>query len=233
MNKEEELENYISISPNKFGIYLFDKKNLNNLYNKELIVDNNSDSLDFNTLEKFLDNNVFEIEKLSGKFIENVFFIFEDNKIFNLDMGIKKKNYNVSIKKEHFENSLIEAKDLFRENYPDQEIMHMIINKFFFNDKSYLSFEENLEGDHFALEIRFKSISNSIIYDLNKILEKYQIKIIKFIDGRYAKNFFAKEMDLTEMSHRILNGYNSNEVIFIPKNPKKLAFFEKFFQLFS
>ena len=132
MNKEEELENYISISPNKFGIYLFDKKNLNNLYNKELIVDNNSDSLDFNTLEKFLDNNVFEIEKLSGKFIENVFFIFEDNKIFNLDMGIKKKNYNVSIKKEHFENSLIEAKDLFRENYPDQEIMHMIINKFFF-----------------------------------------------------------------------------------------------------
>ena len=233
MNKEEELENYISISPNKFGIYLFDKKNLNNLYNKELIVDNNSDSLDFNTLEKFLDNNVFEIEKLSGKFIENAFFIFEDNKIFNLDMGIKKKNYNVSIKKEHFENSLIEAKDLFRENYPDQEIMHMIINKFFFNDKSYLSFEENLEGDHFALEIRFKSISNSIIYDLNKILEKYQIKIIKFIDGRYIKNFFAKEMDLTEMSHRILNGYNSNEVIFIPKNPKKLAFFEKFFQLFS
>ena len=233
MNKEEELENYISISPNKFGIYLFDKKNLNNLYNKELIVDNNRDSLDFNTLEKFLDNNVFEIEKLSGKFIENVFFIFEDNKIFNLDMGIKKKNYNVSIKKEHFENSLIEAKDLFRENYPDQEIMHMIINKFFFNDKSYLSFEENLEGDHFALEIRFKSISNSIIYDLNKILEKYQIKIIKFIDGRYVKNFFAKEMDLTEMSHRILNGYNSNEVIFIPKNPKKLAFFEKFFQLFS
>ena len=233
MNKEEELENYISISPNKFGIYLFDKKNLNNLYNKELIVDNNSDSLDFNTLEKFLDNNVFEIEKLSGKFIENVFFIFEDNKIFNLDMGIKKKNYNVSIKKENFENSLIEAKDLFRENYPNQEIMHMIINKFFFNDKSYLSFEENLKSDHFALEIQFKSISNSIIYDLNKILEKYQIKIIKFIDGRYAKNFFAKEMDLTEMSHRILNGYNSNEVIFIPKNPKKLAFFEKFFQLFS
>ena len=233
MNREEELENYISISPNKFGIYLFDKKNLNNLYNKELIVNNNSDTIDFNTLEKFLDNNVFEIEKLSGKFVENVFFIFEDNKIFSLDMGIKKKNYNVSIKKEHFENSLIEAKDLFRENYPNQEIMHMIINKFFFNDKSYLSFEENLKSDHFALEIQFKSISNSIIYDLNKILEKYQIKIIKFIDGRYVKNFFAKETNLAEMSHRILNGHNSNEVLFIPKNPKKLAFFEKFFQLFS
>ena len=35
------------------------------------------------------------------------------------------------------------------------------------------------------------------------------------------------------MTHRILNGYNENEVTFLPKNPKKLGFFEKFFQLFS
>ena len=233
MNKEEELENYLSISPKKFGIYLFDKKNFKNLYKEELILNDNSNFLDFNNLKKFLDNNVFQIEKLSGKFIENIFFIFEDNKIFNLEMGIKKKNYNISITKEHLENSLIEARDLFRENYPNQEIMHMIINKYFFNDKSYLSFEDNLKIDHFALEIQFKSISNSIIYDLNKILEKYQIKIIKFIDGGYVKKSFDKKLELTEMSHRILNGYNANEIKFIPKSSKKLAFFEKFFQLFS
>ena len=35
--------------------------------------------------------------------------------------------------------------------------------------------------------------------------------------------------ELTEMTHRILNGYNENEVTFLPKNPKKLGFFEKFF----
>jgi len=233
MNKEEELENYISISPNKFGIYLFDKKNLNNLYNKELIVNNNSDTIDFNTLEKFLDNNVFEIEKLSGKFVENIFFIFEDKKIFNLEMGIKKKNYNTSLKKEYLQNLLVEAKDLFRENYPNQEIMHMIINKYFINDKSYSSYDENLNGGNFALQIQFKSISNSTIYDLNRILENYQIKIIKYIDGGYVKNYFGNEVELAEKAHRILNGYNENEVTFVQKNPKKLTFFEKFFQLFS
>ena len=91
MNKEKVFENYLSISPNKFGIYLFDPKNLKNLYTKELIVNENSKSLDFINLKKFLDNNIFEIEKLSGKFVENIFFIFEDKKIFNLEMGIKKK----------------------------------------------------------------------------------------------------------------------------------------------
>ena len=122
---------------------------------------------------------------------------------------------------------------MFRKNYQNQEIMHMIINKYFINNKNYLSFQENLKSDHLALEIQFKSISNNIIYDLNKILENYQIKIIKYLDGDYVKNFFSKDIELSEMSHRIINGYNENEVIFIQKNPKKLAFFEKFFQLFN
>ena len=42
-----------------------------------------------------------------------------------------------------------------------------------------------------------------------------------------------KFIDLPEMSHMILNGHNENEVSFLPKNSKKLGFFEKFFQLFS
>ena len=52
----------------------------------------------------------------------------------------------------------------------------MIINKYFFNGESYLLFEENLKCDNFSLEIQFKSISNNIIYDLNKVLENYQIR---------------------------------------------------------
>ena len=233
MNKDQQLENYLSISPNKFGIYLFDPKNLKNIYKEELIINQNNNYLNLNNLKKFLDNNIFKIEKLSGKFVENIFLIFEDNSIFNLEMGIKKKNYELSVTKEYLDNSIIEAKDLFRKNYQNQEIMHMIINKYLINNKSYLSFQENLKSDHLALEIQFKSISNNIIYDLNKILENYQIKIIKYLDGNYVKNFFSKDIELSEMSHRILNGCNDNEVLFIQKNPKKLAFFEKFFQLFS
>ena len=44
-----------------------------------------------------------------------------------------------------------------------------------------ITFEKNLKGDSFALEIKFHSIPNIIINDLNKILENYQIKIISII----------------------------------------------------
>ncbi len=233
MNKENELQYYLSVSPNKYGIYLFDTKNLTNLYKEEIILYNDTSYKNHDELKKFLDDNIFKIEKLSGKFIENIFLILEDKKIFNLDIGIKKKNYNISVTKEYLENSLVEAKDLFRESYHNQEIIHMMINKYFMNGETYLLFEENLKTDHFGLEINFKSISKNTIYDLNKILENYQIKITKFLDGSYVKANFSKNIEIAEMSYKILCGYNQNEVIFVPKSTKKLAFFEKFFQLFS
>ena len=233
MNKENELQYYLSVSPNKYGIYLFDTKNLTNLYKEEIILHNDTNYQNYDELKKFLDNNIFKIEKLSGKFLENIFLILEDKKIFNLDIGIKKKNYNISVTKEYLENSLVEAKDLFRESYHNQEIVHMVINKYFMNGETYLLFEENLKADYFGLEINFKSISRNTINDLNKILENYQIKITKFLDGSYVKANFSKDLEIAEMSYKILCGYNQNEVIFVPKSTKKLAFFEKFFQLFS
>ena len=108
-----------------------------------------------------------------------------------------------------------------------------MVNKYFMNDETYSSFEENIKTDHLGLEINFKSISKNTIYDLNKILENYQIKVTKYLDGSYVKTFFNNEMDLVKMSYEIMCGYNQNEVIFVPKSTKKLAFFEKFFQLFS
>ena len=233
MDIENEFQYYLNISPNKLGVYLFDTKRLKNLYKEELTLNYHTDILNSDNLKKFLDKNIFKIEKQIGKFIKNIYLIYEDQNILNLEIGIKKKNYNDIITKQYLENSLIEAKDLFRENYQGQEIIHMIINKYFIDNKGYLSFEENFKCDYFALEINFKSISTNTIYDLNKILENYQIKIIKYLDGNYVKNFSSKNIELSEMSHRIINGYNENEVLFIQKNPKKLAFFEKFFQLFS
>ena len=83
------LDTYLNISPCEFGIYLFDKKNLVNLYQQEIKIENN-DRIDFNLLKKFLEENIFKIEKLIGKFINNINVFITDNKISKLNIGIKK-----------------------------------------------------------------------------------------------------------------------------------------------
>ena len=233
MNKELNLENYLSISSNKFAIYSFDTNSLKNLYKEEIILNQNKNFIDFDLLKNFLDKNIFKIENLNGKFIKNIFLICDDKNIFNLKIGIKKKNYNTSINRDYLENLLKEAKELFSENYQNEKIIHLVINKYLINGKSYSSLEDDLESDNIALELQFKSISKNFINDVDNILQKYQIKVVKSLDRSYVKNLFNNNLELSEMCHKIMSGYNENEVRFIPKTLKKLGFFEKFFQLFS
>ena len=234
MIEELEFETYLFISTNKFEIYLFDKKKSKNLYKEKFNFENNSENLDLITLTKFLDENIFKIEKLIGKFIKNIFLIIEIKELLNINLCVKKKNYDQQISKKNFENSLIEAKDLFNESFQDKKIMHMLIREYIVGDQSHLSYIDNLRGDSYCLEIQFKSISSEITFQLDKILEKYQIKISCCLDGEYIKNYFKNEkLELSQMANRILNGANENEIKIIPKNVGKIGIFEKFFQLFS
>ena len=232
MNEILEFQTYLSISQTKFGIYLFDIKNRNNLYSKEITFEK-TDNINHSYLKQFLDDNVFRIEKLVGKFIENIFIIIDYENILNTQIGIKQKNYEPSKSNIYLQSSITNAKDLFRENYPNEKIMHIIINNYLIDGKNHVYLQDNLEYEQLNLVIHFKSISNEIIYNLNKLLQNYQINIIKFLDGDYIKNFFNKDIEISKMAFDILNGCNVNEVMVVQKNPKKLGFFEKFFQLFS
>ena len=232
MNEILEFQTYLSVSQTKFGIYLFDIKNRNNLYSKEITFEK-TDNINHSYLKQFLDDNVFRIEKLVGKFIENIFIIIDYENILNTQIGIKQKNYEPSKSNIYLQSSITNAKDLFRENYPNEKIMHIIINNYLIDGKNHVYLQDNLEYEQLNLVIHFKSISNEIIYNLNKLLQNYQINIIKFLDGDYVKNFFNKDIEISKMAFDILNGCNVNEVMVVQKNPKKLGFFEKFFQLFS
>ena len=234
MNKIFEFETYLSISQTKFGIYLFDIKNLKNLYTKELKYNTRDEKIDLNILNTFLEENIFKIEKLLGKFIKNISLIIQDSKNNNICFGVKKKIYNEKIDKKYLENLLTDAKDLFKENYQNQKIMHMIIDKYIVDDVIHSSFKDNIMAENFSFELQFRSISNSFVNEVEKILEKYQIKISNYIDGDYVKNLFTKEdLDLPIMAYKVQNGFNKNEVQLISKNLGKKGFFEKFFQLFS
>ena len=233
MNKEINSETFLYISPEKFGIYLYDVNSFKNFYINESVFENNIKSIDFELLKKFLDNNIYKIEKQIGKFIENIIIIINNEKILSLDIGIKKKNYNNIINIKYLKNYVTEAKDLFKENYDSQKIMHIIMNKYLVDNKIFLLTENNLKCDQISLEIQFKSLPINIVDSFEKLLGNYQIKINKFIDGNYLKTFVNNDNKLSEMAHKLLNGYNQKEVMIVPKNPKKMGFFEKFFQLFS
>ncbi len=234
MTEAKPFEVYLIISKEKYEIYLLDKKNLKNIYKEEIHVEKNIDLIDYNLLSSFLDKNIFKIEKLIGKFLKTIFLVIENNQILNFSMGIKKKNYNEKINKHYLQSSLAELKDLFKENYQNNKIMHFVVNKYLIDGVNYTSFDEEIVGDQMCVEVNFISVPNILIKEISNVLEKYQIKIDRLFEKKYIKNLFEGEfLDLSIIAFKIKSGHNQNEIALVPKNLKKSGFFEKFFQLFS
>ena len=234
MTEELPFEVYLIILKDKYQIYLLNKKNLKNIYKEEIHKENNIDLIDYNLLSSFLDKHIFKIEKLIGSFLKTIVLVIENNQILNCSIGIKRKNYGEKINKHYLESSLAELKDLFKENYQNNKIMHFIINKYLIDGINYTSFDQEIDAKHICIEVNFISAPNILIKEISNVLEKYQIKIDRLFEKKYIKNLFEGELlDESIIAFKVQNGYNQNEIVLVPKSSKKIGFFEKFFQLFS
>ena len=234
MNKEIDFETYLIISYGKFEIFLLDIKNHKNIYQEEFKFIDVSKKLDFNLLNDFLKNNIFKIEKLAGNFVNKINIVIENKSILISNIGIKKKNYTGEITNIILESMLTDVKDLFKENYNQYKLIHMIIDKYIIDGTCYDSLQDQISNDEICLEIKLISISNIIILEIENILKKYQIQVNNYFDKGYVKDFFFdKQLDISQMAHNLKVGINKNEIQITSKSSKKLRFFEKFFQLFS
>ena len=234
MVEELDFDAYLCISQNEFEIYFFDKKNLKNLYSEKITFDNKTNYIDLETLDKFLQDNIFKIEKLSGNFVKNIFLVIKNIEISRINFGIKKKSYEDIISKKLLQLILNDAKDLFRENYKNCHIMHILINRYLDSDNYHKFFKNNFKGDYLSVELQFNFVSSSFISEINKVLRKYQVALAGCLDSEYINNYFMDEqIEYPEMIHKIKSGINENEVKLISKKLKTKGFFERFFHLFS
>jgi len=94
MIENSDFETFLYISKNKYQIFVYDKINLKNLYDEEIKNDN---EIELNLLSKFLDDNIYKIEKMIKNFIRNIILIIEDDKVLDIGISLKKKNYEKNI----------------------------------------------------------------------------------------------------------------------------------------
>jgi hypothetical protein len=231
MIEENNFETFLFISNNKYQIFVYDKDNLKNLYNEEVNINN---GIELDNLSNFLNDNIYKIEKMINNFIRNIILIIEDDKVLDVAISIKKKNYEKRLAQKYLEKSLVEVKDIFKENYQDHIIMHMIINNNDKNENTDLLNSLNNNDDYLFLEINFISITNKFTFNIEKLLENYQVKIRRYMSGSYIKSYLDEDAtELSVIANKLNNGLNKNEIRLVSKSIENKGFFERFFQLFS
>ena len=233
MSSSLNYETYILISSKKIIISVNSDLN-KKIYEKELIIEHESKEFPFDKIDYLLNENILKIEKELKSFVNKVSVILDLEVFFPVEISLKKKSYKDIINLKNINNILYEAKDCCNKTIDGKKIVHIIINNYEVDNKSYSLLPNNMNCDSFSLDIKFISISKTLIKNLEKTLKKYQISIKQVLSANYIKKFLTNdEQDIFLIAKKIADGYNPNEVKLVSKTIKNPGFFEKFFNFFG
>lgn len=233
MNENFDFDCFLFIGHNKFSISINQNSNFKEVYKKEIKFEN-SDKLNFDLLNEFLEKNIFQAEKIINNFLNSIYIILDHPEFFSIEISLKKENYGKLISDESLIYLLNDAKDQCKNSFQNKKIIHMIIDNYLIDDKYFSKKPENIKCNDFSLDIRFICLPEEIIQDLKRILKKYQITLNRVINASYVNQLSIEQnQNLFEMSRNILSGFNQNEILFQDKTNKNKGFFEKFFNIFG
>ena len=233
MDNEFNFETFLYISSNKIKIFSNKDFEEKNIYDEELLIEKKQNYFDFEKLDQFLKMNVFELEKVTKNFLENIFLILDLDIFFPIQISVKKNNNGEEINTANLKYLINYSKDQCHQTLQNKKIIHMMIDKYIIDGKSFPYLPKKLKCNYLSLDVSIISLPIDYITDLEKVLKKYHISIAKIISADYMRTLFPdNDKGLAYMTRQIIDGHNKNEVLFKSKIQENKGFFEKFFNFF-
>ena len=151
---------------------------------------NISEKKNYDEYSKSVSFLIREAENKISNHLENATVMYDNPKMFTIDISIKKKLDKKIIFKDVCASIILEANQLIEDSYTDKKIIHSIIKKYTINDKEYLNIPDDItEFDSIILEIIFICLPKNQYKDVCEILKKNNIKILNFFSSSLVKSF--------------------------------------------
>ena len=91
MSSDIQFETFLLVSYKKFSILVIKTSDLQKIYQEEIQFSNDSNQINLDELNFFLDNNILKIEKILKNFVKNIYLIIDFNNFFPVKISLKKK----------------------------------------------------------------------------------------------------------------------------------------------
>jgi len=228
---------YIDLSSNKLSICAFQKLAGHSTFFKEYncLTNLNKNKLNFTNTEKIIEKNIFEIEKETGEFLNDIYLMVETPESISINLSVIKDNEGKKIEKKNVQYLVQDAKQQILRSYHNKKIIHIIISNYVIDNVVYNYLPLDINCNKFSIDIKFICFPKNLIKKLEEIFNNHEIFINKIICSNYAKSF-TKNMSCTnicECGLKLVQGINKQEVAIIPRKLEKKGFFERLFYFFK
>ena len=227
----------VYLNSKKLSIAAFEKFDSHNIFFKEYDCETNlnKSKLNFENVKKTIEKNIFEIEKKTGEFLEDIYLMVETPESISINLSLIKNNEGKKIEKKNVQYLIQDAKQQILRNYHTEKIIHIIITNYLIDNTSYNYLPLNLNCNRFSIDIKFICFPKNLIKELEKLFNSRQIFINKIICSHYAKSFTKNKsyINVCETGLKLIKGINKQEVAIVPRKLEKKGFFERLFHFFK
>lgn len=143
--------------------------------------------------EDIIEKIVIETEKKNNEYLNEIFLMVDDLNILPIHIVNPKKTDESFLNNKFIEKIIEETKYEIYNNYPDYEIMHIIIKNYIIDKKKFYQIPENLNSKKFSINFLFLLLPKKIINNFKKIFAPQDVSIKKFISTSYSKSLFYLE----------------------------------------
>ena len=228
---------YVDLSPTKLSIAAFEKFSGHSTFFKEYncVTNLNKDQLNFENTGKAIEKNIFEIEKATGEFLNNIYLMVETPESISINLSLLKDNEGKKIQKKNVQYLIQDAKQQILRSYYNKKIIHIIVSNYVIDNVAYNYLPLDINCKKFSIDIQFICFPSNLIKKLEELFNNHQIFINKIICTSYAKLFTKKEscVNICESGLKLIQGINKQEVVIVPRKLEKKGFFEKLFHFFK
>ena len=228
---------YIDLSPKKLSIAAFKKFDGHNVFFKEYncVTNLNKDQLNFENTKKTVEKNIFEIEKETGEFLNDIYLMVETPESISINLSLIKDNEGKKIQKKNVQYLIQDAKQQILRSHYNKKIIHIIISNYVIDNIVYNSLPLDTNCKKFSIDIQFICFPSNLIKKLEELFNNHQIFINRIICSNYAQSFTKNEScaNICESGLKLIQGINKQEVVIVPRKLEKKGFFEKLFHFFQ
>ena len=187
---EKNLDVFIDLGTSNIRLGIFNQETSNNLFvlEKSCISNFSLKNFDINNSNEIIKDLTRLAEKKIDKHIKNINLMVDTPDMFSIDISIKKNTDSEKFTHNDIQALLQEAKNIIQNNYLDKKIVHMIVKKFFFDDKVYFQIPENETNcKSLTLELKFICFSNKIWQSLLNLFNSNFINIDNVYCSSYVR----------------------------------------------
>ena len=229
---------YFEFNHSELNLAVFNKTNDKLEYYKEQTYEsyfNNYKELNFQELDRLIEENIIEIEKSTKEYIRDIYLIVQTPQSISLKLSVTKNNEGNKITKEDAMYLVQDAKQQILKTNKEFGILHIIVENYVLDDiqHKFLPIDQNC--NKFSIDAKFICFPKDLLKNFENLFLKQQIYITQFVCSNYIKtfDFINKQQNICECAKEIVLGANKQEVVSIPKELKKKGFFEKLFHFFK